>query len=61
MLDHPAFRTLPAERQRVHTRTRFRSAPSTIRTRCRFGNHRRLVRLLAWLTLLPKTAPFLHT
>jgi hypothetical protein len=40
---------------RAHTRTRRRlPSASTIFTVCKFGSHRLRVRLLAWLTLLPK-------
>src|SRR5688572_10949367 len=45
----------------VQTRIRL-GAPSTrTRTVCRLGYQRRLVRLLAWLTLLPVTGPLAHT
>jgi hypothetical protein len=45
----------------VHTRIRF-GAPSTrTRTVWRLGYQRRLLRLLAWLTLLPVTGPLAHT
>ena len=45
----------------VQTRIRF-GAPSTrTRTVCRFGYQRRLLRLLAWLTLLPVVGPLAHT
>ena len=52
-----AFTTLPARRQRVHTRM-YCGRPSTIaRTRCRLGSHRRLVTLWAWEMLLPVIGP----
>src|SRR5215208_2034260 len=45
----------------VHTRIRF-GAPSTkMRTVWRLGYQRRLLRLFAWLTLLPVTGPLAHT
>jgi hypothetical protein len=45
----------------VHTRIRF-GAPSTrTRTVWRLGYQRRLLRLFAWLTLLPVTGPLAHT
>ena len=49
-----AFETLPALMQVVQTFIR-RAPPWGICTRidCRFGSKRRLVRLLAWDTLLP--------
>ncbi len=52
------FTTAPERIQRVHTfmRTVFPPA-STVLTRCRFGNQRRLVLLWAWLTLLPVAGP----
>jgi len=56
-----ALVTLPAEIHRVHTRTRRRSPlPSTILTGWRFGNQRRRVLLLAWLTLFPVEGPLPH-
>lgn len=57
----PAFVTLPAERQRVHTRTRRTSPDSMMRTRRRFGSQRRLVLLFAWETLLPVIGRFPQT
>jgi hypothetical protein len=45
----------------VHTRTRFGAPSTSTRTVCRFGYQRRLVRLLAWLTLLPVVGPLPHT
>ena len=45
--------TLPDRMQRVQARMA-RTVPLTLaRTRCRFGRHVRLLRLFAWLTLLP--------
>ena len=44
--------------QEAHTRARLRLPSMTIRTRCRLGFHRRLVALLAWLTLFPNIGPF---
>ena len=45
----------------VQTRTRLGAPSTSTRTVCRFGYQRRLVRLLAWLTLLPVTGPLPHT
>ena len=57
-----AFRTLPADRHRVHTRTCLLDpVPVEMWTRRRFGNQRLRVLLCAWLTLLPLTGPLLHT
>jgi hypothetical protein len=42
-----AFVTLPADRQRVHTRTRWFPVSVTIFTRRRFGSQRRSVLLFA--------------
>jgi hypothetical protein len=39
--------------QRVQTRMRLTPPAVAARTSCRLGFHRRLVLLLAWLTLLP--------
>jgi hypothetical protein len=47
------LRTLPLRIQRVHTRIRCTPPLIAARTSCRFGFHRRLVLLLAWLTLFP--------
>jgi len=59
---YPAFTTLPAERQEVQTRIFLRVPFSvTIRAGCRLGSQRRLVRLLAWLTLFPARGPFPQT
>ena len=56
-----AFVILPAEMQRVHTRTRRRSPfSSTIFTVWRFGSQRRRVLLCAWLTLFPVAGPLPH-
>lgn len=50
--------TLPAFRQRVHTRAR-RGAPATmILIEIRFGIQRRRVALWAWLTELPTAGCF---
>ena len=56
-----AFTTRLLFRHCVHTRTRFGDPSTRTRTVCRFGYQRRLVRLLAWLTLLPVTGPLPHT
>ena len=45
--------TQPLRMHRVQTRIRFTPPPAAVRTSCRLGCHRRLVLLLAWLTLLP--------
>jgi len=56
-----AFRIRLLFRHWVHTRIRF-GAPSTrTRTVWRLGYQRRLLRLFAWLTLLPVTGPLAHT
>src|SRR5437868_3718765 len=52
-LNQATLRTLPLRRHRVHTRIRRTPPPTSARTSCRFGCHRRLVLLFAWLTLLP--------
>src|SRR3954447_5635749 len=58
--DQLAFLTRLLFRHCVQTRIRL-GAPSTrTRTVCRLGYQRRLVRLLAWLTLLPVTGPLAH-
>src|SRR5690349_22378388 len=56
-----AFLTLLLRMHEVHTRVR--RTPSVVATRTvwRFGYQRRLVLLLAWLTLLPVTGPLPHT
>ncbi len=52
----------PAEMHEVQTRTlRLTPSVSTIRADWRFGNHRRLVLLFAWLTLLPFLGVFPQT
>src|SRR5262249_31578913 len=56
-----AFSTLFDRRQRVHTRMDFTVPSRFARTRCRFGFQRRLVLLLAWLTLLPTEGPLPQT
>jgi hypothetical protein len=57
-----ALRILPAEMQRVQTRTCFRVPFSvTMWTRRRFGTQRRRVLLFAWLTLLPNRVFFSQT
>jgi len=53
-----AFTTSPERRHRVQTRI-LRVVPFWMAwTRCRFGYQRRLVLLLAWLTLCPTWGPF---
>ena len=52
------FWTLPLRIHRVHTRIRVTPPPIAARTSCRLGFHRRLVLLLAWLTLLPTEGRF---
>jgi hypothetical protein len=47
--------------QRVQTFIRFTAEPIFTRIRCRFGIHRRLVTLWAWLIRLPKTGAFPQT
>jgi hypothetical protein len=47
------FWTRPLLRQRVQTRMRLMPPPAAARTSCKLGFQRRLVLLLAWLTLLP--------
>ena len=42
----------------MHTRIRLTPPPIAARTSCRLGFHRRLVLLLAWLTLLPTDGRF---
>src|SRR5919107_3374570 len=59
--DQLAFLIRLLFRHCVQTRIRL-GAPSTrTRTVCRLGYQRRLLRLFAWLTLLPVTGPFAHT
>ena len=48
------FITFPAFRHEVQTFIRFGTPFTSARTVCRFGFHRRLVRLWAWETLFPK-------
>ena len=50
---YAAFSTLPDRRQPVHTKMRLTVPFKLARTRWRFGCQRRLVLLLAWLTLCP--------
>src|ERR1700674_3630261 len=45
----------------AQTRIRLGAPSTSTRTVCRLGYQRRLVRLLAWLTLLPVTGPLAHT
>ena len=45
----------------VQTRIRLGAPSTSTRTVCRLGYQRRLVRLFAWLTLLPVTGPFAQT
>jgi len=56
-----AFWILPVRMHRVQTFMRFTAEPTFTRTLWRFGNHRRLVTLWAWLILLPKTGALPHT
>jgi hypothetical protein len=61
-MSQPAFWILPAEIQLVQARMRMRVPFAvTIRTGCRFGRQRRLVLLLAWLTLFPLRGPLPQT
>src|SRR5205807_4224789 len=53
--------TLPAFTQRVQTRSRLGTPPTTVRTETRFGSHRRLVTLCAWLIRLPTAGCFPQT
>lgn len=48
----------PLRRHRVHTTIRLTPLAVAARTSCRLGCHRRLVLLLAWLTLLPTEGRF---
>jgi hypothetical protein len=50
--------TLPALMQLVQTFSRFGAPPTTARTRCTFGFHRRLVRWWECETFLPKNGFF---
>ena len=50
--------TLPALRQRVHTRRRLTVPPTMARKEARLGSHRRFVTLWAWLILWPTDGPF---
>jgi hypothetical protein len=45
----------------VHTRIRLGAPSTSTRTVWRLGYQRRLLRLFAWLTLLPVTGPLAHT
>src|SRR6202035_560826 len=54
------LRILPLRIQRVQTSTRCTPPPITARTSCRLGFQRRLVLLLAWLTLLPTEGRLPH-
>src|SRR5271166_235884 len=55
------FFTLPLRMQRVQTRIRRTPPPIWARTTWRLGCHRRLVLLLAWLTLFPTEVCFPQT
>jgi hypothetical protein len=57
----PAFRIRLLLRHWVQTRIRLGAPSTSTRTDCRLGYQRRLVLLLAWLTLLPVTGPLAHT
>ena len=48
---------LPERMQRVQTSSFFTPPPTFARTDWRLGFHRRRVRLLAWLTVLPVDGP----
>ena len=48
-----ALITLPERMHRVQARMNRTVPPTLACTRCKLGRQRRLVRLLAWLTLLP--------
>src|SRR3989338_7665458 len=53
------FVTLPALRQRVHTRTRRARPATSARIETRLGSQRRRVSLCAWLIVLPtRWGPF---
>ena len=54
------FITFPAFRHEVQTFIRFGTPFTSARTVCRFGFHRRLVRLWAWETLFPKVGFLPH-
>jgi hypothetical protein len=49
--------TFPDRMQEVQARMRLGVPSMTARTRCKLGYQRRLVLLLAWLTLCPKVGP----
>lgn len=59
--DQLALRIRLLLRHCVQTRIRLGAPSTSTRTDCRLGYHRRLVLLLAWLTLLPVTGPLAHT
>lgn len=59
--DQTARTTLPALRQRVHTRIRLTPPFMFTRTVCRLGSQRRFVRTWEWLTAFPTCGPFPHT
>jgi hypothetical protein len=59
--DQLAFLMRLLLRHCVQTRIRLGDPSTSTRTVCRLGYHRRLVLLLAWLTLLPVTGPLAHT
>ena len=50
---YATFWILPLRKHRVHTSIRLTPPPTEARTSFKFGCHRRLVLLFAWLTLLP--------
>jgi len=56
-----AFFTLPLRMHRVQTLIRRTVLPIFTRTRCRFGSHRRLLTLWAWLIRFPNTGVFPQT
>jgi hypothetical protein len=56
-----AFFTLPVRMHRVQTFIRLTVWPTFVRMRCRFGNHRRLETLWAWLIRFPKTGALPQT
>jgi hypothetical protein len=58
---YPALVTLPERKHRVQIFTRRVPPLITARIDVRFGSHRRLVTLWAWLILLPTTGPFPQT
>ena len=57
----PALVIRPLRMHWVHARTRLGLPFTRTRTVCKLGYQRRLVRLLAWLTLLPVIGPLPHT